>query len=247
MSDSPPAPGTLPAAVPTRRRHDGWTPERQHDFIQALAESGCVEAACRRVGMTASGAYRLRARPDAAIFRQAWDIALDYAVRRLSDAAFSRALHGVATPIFYRGEQVGERRRFDERLTMFLLRYRDPTRYGAWLDSYEARRHPDGAGIVLAHALNMLMDAAHGFVDPDSDPTDSDPAEADRPLDEGPARSEHDPAPEYDGPPELKELFQAVRAQARELEEGARRDDPAAEDRRKVLVTRRPRRGPASL
>jgi len=76
----------------------------------------------------------LRRRPDAAAFREAWDAALDVGVARLSDAAMARALHGVATPVFYQGEQIGERRRFDEKLTMFLLRYRDPRRYGAWND-----------------------------------------------------------------------------------------------------------------
>ncbi|HET7709243.1 MAG TPA: hypothetical protein VFK50_06895 [Sphingomicrobium sp.] len=163
-SDSPetPAPGVLTRAVAVRARRDGWTPQKQHDFIAALAESGCVTEAAAAVGMKVRSAYRLRARPGAAAFRQSWDIALDYAVRNLSDAAFSRALHGVATPIFFRGEQVGERRRFDERLTMFLLRYRDPVRYGAWLDGMEARRHPDGAAIVLANALNVLLDRLHG-------------------------------------------------------------------------------------
>ena len=28
--------------VPLRARHDGWTPETQTAFIEALAESGCV-------------------------------------------------------------------------------------------------------------------------------------------------------------------------------------------------------------
>jgi len=41
---------------------------------------------------------------------------------------------GVRRPIFYKGEQVGEYRHFDERLTMFLLRSRRPKRYGKWLD-----------------------------------------------------------------------------------------------------------------
>ena len=36
--------------VKLRPRHDGWTAERQYRFIQALAETGCVEEACRRVG-----------------------------------------------------------------------------------------------------------------------------------------------------------------------------------------------------
>ncbi len=57
--------------VPSRARSDGWTPERQVEFIEALAECGCVEHACRRVGMSDSAAYRLRARPTAQSFRQA--------------------------------------------------------------------------------------------------------------------------------------------------------------------------------
>ncbi len=148
-------------AVPLRARHDGWTPTKQHGFIEALAESGCVTEACAAVGMTSHSAYRLRARPNAFAFRRAWDAALNYAVQRLTDAAFARALHGVTNPIFFQGEQVGERRQFDERLTMFLLRYRDPVRYGAWLDKMESQQHPDGPGVVLAHALNELLEAAH--------------------------------------------------------------------------------------
>lgn len=148
--------------VAARARHDGWSPEKQHGFIQALAESGCVREACAAVGMNPRSAYRLRARTDASAFRQSWDIAFDFAIRRLSDAAYSRALNGVSRPVFFQGEQIGERMHYDERLTMFLLRYRDPTRYGAWLDGMEARRHPDGAALFLAHALNALLDAAHG-------------------------------------------------------------------------------------
>ena len=45
-----------------------------------------------------------------------------------------RSINGVARPIFYKGEQVGEWRQYDERLTMFLLRSRRPARYGKWVD-----------------------------------------------------------------------------------------------------------------
>jgi hypothetical protein len=64
------------APVPVRYRRDGWTPRRQRRFIAALAESGCVLAACRRAGKSAESAYRLWRRPDAAGFRAAWDAAL---------------------------------------------------------------------------------------------------------------------------------------------------------------------------
>jgi hypothetical protein len=146
--------------VPTRARHDGWSADRQVAFIEALAESCCVEEACRRVGLSATSAYALRRRADAQSFRVAWDAALDYAVTRLSDAAFSRALHGVAQPVFYRGEQIGERRHFDERLTMFILRYRQAERYGAWLDDMIETGHPDRTALLLDKLVRRAREDA---------------------------------------------------------------------------------------
>jgi hypothetical protein len=157
VTDKPP-PSFAP--VPVKQRHDGWTPEKQVGFIEALAGSGCVDEACKRVGMGRASAYALRARTDAVAFRLAWDAALDHGIRALADAAFSRALHGVARPVFYKGEQIGERRYYDERLTMFLLRYRDPARYGAWLDRAIAQRGKDHEAQRLAAHLDRLEEDA---------------------------------------------------------------------------------------
>ncbi|HEU0043331.1 hypothetical protein [Sphingomonas sp.] len=67
MSDSPFTP------VPVRARRDGWTPQRQRDFIAALADVRCVVVAARLVGRSFQTAYRLRARADAVSFAAAWD------------------------------------------------------------------------------------------------------------------------------------------------------------------------------
>ncbi len=144
-----------------RHRHDGWTPDRQTGFINALAESGCVATACKAVGISTAAAYALRRRVEAQSFRLAWDLALDHGIQRLADAAFSRAIHGVPHPVFYQGEQIGERRRYDERLTMFLLRYRDPVRYGAWVDQCRAERAPDAAAIALARMTDAVESDAY--------------------------------------------------------------------------------------
>ena len=138
-----------PAAASAR--HDGWTAEKQIAFIEALAETACVEEACRRVGMSANSAYRLRRRPCGWAFKQAWDAALDYAIHRLEQAVLSRALNGVSRPVFYKGEQVGEWRHHDERLSMFLLRTRRPGRYGKWVDRLLApdpEEQEESAGIL---------------------------------------------------------------------------------------------------
>ena len=169
-SNAPPGSGRRPGQpfafdpVSLRARWDGWLPEKQDDFIRALAETGCVDESCRRVKMSASSAYALRARPDAQSFRLAWDAALDMAMPRMSDAAISRCIYGVPVPHFYKGEQIGEHRRYDERLTMFLLRYRDPVRYGKWLDRVEFRRHADGAALTLLDRLGELWEDAAGLL-----------------------------------------------------------------------------------
>ena len=101
-------------------------------FMEALVESACFEEACRRVGMSDSSAYRLALRHPA--FGEACDAAIDIGLRRLEQAVLSRSVRGVPRPVFYKGEQVGEWRHFDERLAMFLLRTRRPQRYGKWID-----------------------------------------------------------------------------------------------------------------
>jgi hypothetical protein len=161
-----------------RYRHDGWTPDKQLEFIQTLAACGCVDEACRAVGMSRKSAYALRQRHDAQAFRLAWRAAKDVMVERLDDAAMSRAINGVPIPIFHNGEQVGERRHFDERLTMFLLRYRDPVRYGRWHDRCDARQHGDGPIAILSFRIGRMLGAAwrmfdaalHGRPAPDPEP-----------------------------------------------------------------------------
>ena len=175
--------------VPVRYRHDGWVPDRQLAFIETLSACGCVDEAARAVGMSRNSAYALRRRPDAQAFRLAWDAAMDYAVGRLSDAALSRAINGVAVPIFHNGVEVGARRHFDERLTMFLLRYRDPVRYGKWLDRMDARQHPDGPPLILAFRVGRMLRAAWAAFDAalrglPAPPPASEPIARARPEDE---------------------------------------------------------------
>ena len=134
----------LPAPRP---RHDGWTVERQGAFLKALAACGCITDACRAVGMSRQSAHNLYNHPRATDFRRAFDAALDSAIpMAVEGGAWERAVKGVPRPIFYKGEQVGEYRHFDERLTMFLLRYRRPHRYGAHLDRFQPppALHPPG-------------------------------------------------------------------------------------------------------
>lgn len=142
--------------VRLRYRRDGCTPDRQVDYIKALAECGCVTEACGRVGLSTEAVYELARRPDAQSFRLAWEIAMDNSVRRIGDNAFSRSLNGTIIPHYYKGELIGEHRRYDERLTMFILRYRDPLRYGRHLDRADFRGNIEKTAVVLGDALEQV-------------------------------------------------------------------------------------------
>lgn len=124
-------------------RHDGWTAQRQRAFIDALGRCGLVAAAARAVGMTPKSAYRLRARAGADSFCAAWDAAVDQGHALACDTAITRAFDGEAVPIMRRGRQVGERRRYDNRLLITALR--------------QGQFRNDG--LTLADALAALGDA----------------------------------------------------------------------------------------
>lgn len=124
---------TVPSFTPvprTRARHDGWTAQRQRDFIAALAATGSVTAAAQTVNMAPEGAYALRRDPRAAEFDAAWAAALHQGIDRLEDIAVDRAIHGVEVPVYSYGKLIGTRRVHNDRLLMFILRHRRAEAWG---------------------------------------------------------------------------------------------------------------------
>jgi hypothetical protein len=112
-------------------RSDGWKPEVQRAFIEALADTGSVAAACRMVGRSERSAYNLRRHPEAGEFAAAWAAAQGHGVLRLQDAVLDRALNGIEVPLVAYGEIVGTYRKYDNRLAAFILRNHLPEQYGA--------------------------------------------------------------------------------------------------------------------
>lgn len=81
----------------TRTRHDGWTPERQHRFLIALAAMGTVDSAAQAVGMSRISAYNLKKRAGAESFAAEWDRAVGFGRSMMFDYAMERAINGVTT------------------------------------------------------------------------------------------------------------------------------------------------------
>lgn len=75
-----------------------------------------MRSAAAGVGMSRQSAYVLRRRD--ALFAQGWDAALVLARRHVEEVLATRALDGVEEAVFYHGEQVAVRRRFDARLLL---------------------------------------------------------------------------------------------------------------------------------
>lgn len=157
VTDDQPQPAPLPDFTPVPKkyyRHDGWTPERQHAFIKALAECGSVVEAARHVGMSHGTAYTLRNEPGAEGFSAAWDTALVKATSRVHDVLVDHAVNGAAEPIMYGGEQVAEFRRYNYRMMMWLLRHHQPEKFGG-----SANGGTDSA--LSRHRMRLLKEQWH--------------------------------------------------------------------------------------
>jgi hypothetical protein len=132
-----------------RERHDGWSTKKQGEFIEALSLCGIVLRAAKQVGMNAASAYKLREAEGAESFANAWDAALRIGSAQLADIAMDRAINGVAIPHYYKGEQVGEHRWYDNKLLMFMLRHTNSQKFG-----------PHAAEVELAERITREEAAA---------------------------------------------------------------------------------------
>ena len=97
-------------------RHDGWHRDLRVKFLEALAQTGNVQASAYFVQRTRQSAYDLKRRdPD---FARAWLAALVLAREEAQDKLQERAIEGVEEEVFYHGEVVATRRRYDSRLLL---------------------------------------------------------------------------------------------------------------------------------
>ncbi len=90
--------------------------EKQALFVATLAQWGNVRAAAQQVGVSRAHLYRMRRA--SALFRNLWDAALVLARPRVEEVLADRALNGVQETVFYHGEEVATRTRYDSRLLL---------------------------------------------------------------------------------------------------------------------------------
>ena len=111
---------TIPAAQATiAAPEDAATDvprDKQAAFVCTLAQWGNVQAAARQVGVSRAHLYRMRRA--SAQFRNLWDAALVLARPQVEEVLADRALNGVQETVFYHGEEVATRTRYDSRLLL---------------------------------------------------------------------------------------------------------------------------------
>lgn len=120
VAPAPSAPFNTASLAGRTIRHDGWTPEKREDFLEALRSLTDVGSAAAQVGMSRSSAYALRQRdPD---FARAWDEANQSNLDYLRGLAFASAIRPLSTEKYDRdGNLVMRSEKPNDRMLIFLL------------------------------------------------------------------------------------------------------------------------------
>lgn len=162
VADIVPAPQVPDFEIaPTRKRHAGWTADKQRRFIEHLSQTGNIGEACALVGVASSSAYRLRNKAGAESFARAWDAALRLCATRLAAIMLDRAVNGRVERHYKDGELVMERRIPSDYLLTWLLARLDPITFG----SPTAKAHALATGDPRDKARNALPDLMASFAD----------------------------------------------------------------------------------
>jgi hypothetical protein len=122
----------VPPAPPpcTNTVQDIETPaisDREDLFLSLLSEGVSVCEACARAGIPRRSAYARR-REDKD-FATLWDEALAMAADTLEAEADRRGRDGWSEDVYYRGQVIGQRRRYSDRMLMFRLKALRPEMY----------------------------------------------------------------------------------------------------------------------
>ena len=110
-----------------RLRHDAFTARRKHEFLKALAKTGCVEDACRLTGVSSRTVYRHQ-QEDEEFYRYC-TLALRMVETPLELTAWQRAVDGFEEQVVV-GGRITTRIRHSENLLRLFLQASNPKKYG---------------------------------------------------------------------------------------------------------------------
>lgn len=106
----------------------GELTEAQRSFLDAYRVFGMVKAAAEQAGVSRELHYNALRTSES--YRHAFQIAQRDSALALEEEARNRAIDGYDEPVFQRGKIVGFRRRYSDRLLIFLLEANVPEKFG---------------------------------------------------------------------------------------------------------------------
>lgn len=109
---------------PPRRRRCAF---RQAAFLAAFRTTACVSTAAKAAQIGRRRHYHWL--KEDADYRLAFERVKEETIGALEDEAVRRAYEGWLEPVFYQGRQCGTKRRYSDKLLMFLLKAWRPERY----------------------------------------------------------------------------------------------------------------------
>jgi len=102
-----------------------WTPARKKKFLKLLQDSGGnVSRACRDIGLSSRGAYKMKDRNKA--FSDQWDEIAEAGTDDLIEEARRRAYHGIDKPIYHQGFKVDTIKEYSDTLLIFMIKAKRP-------------------------------------------------------------------------------------------------------------------------
>jgi hypothetical protein len=105
------------------------TKKRQGEFLQGLAEGLSVSMSAKFASVGRSTAYDWRTKDKC--FAALWDGAIEEGSDLLEDEAWRRAVNGTDRPVgFYQGVAGDVIKSYSDRLLIFLLKARRPSKFG---------------------------------------------------------------------------------------------------------------------
>jgi AcrR family transcriptional regulator len=104
------------------------------EFLENVSEAHTVKASAKAAGISTTSVYERRKWDD--VFDGRWHEATELGVQVLEEEVRRRAVEGFVEPVYYRGEKVGEVRKWSDNLLMFRLKGLKPEVYR---DHFEGR------------------------------------------------------------------------------------------------------------
>jgi hypothetical protein len=102
--------------------------ERKKEFLRLFREEISIAATCRRMNITKNCNFHWCHRDPE--FVRAMTRAREDVADNLAAESLRRAYTGILEDVYYRGSVIGQKRRYSDRMLIFLLKWLLPEKYG---------------------------------------------------------------------------------------------------------------------